>query len=87
MTANLYANALLIESDKTAVFEYEHGRASGSSVIFFHTVEASSGSDYYFSAVASNDNMIKISYSRIGVWSYKTFGVPFVVVEYIYDTL
>lgn len=35
MTANLYANALLIESDKTAVFEYEHGRASGSSVIFF----------------------------------------------------
>ncbi|WP_211045453.1 hypothetical protein [Pectobacterium versatile] len=67
MTANLYANGLLIESDKTAAFEYDHGRASGSSVTLFHTVETSSGSDYTFSVAATSDNLVKVSYSCVGV--------------------
>ncbi|WP_263063514.1 shufflon system plasmid conjugative transfer pilus tip adhesin PilV [Dickeya dadantii] len=67
MTANLYANGLLVESDKTAAFEYDHGRASGSSVTLFHTVETPSGSDYFFSVSATNDNLVKVSYSCVGV--------------------
>ncbi|MCA7000042.1 shufflon system plasmid conjugative transfer pilus tip adhesin PilV [Dickeya solani] len=67
MTANLYANGLLVESDKTAAFEYDHGRASGSSVTLFHTAETPSGSDYIFSVAATSDNLVKVSYSCVGV--------------------
>ncbi|BES85927.1 hypothetical protein PEC302110_30240 [Pectobacterium araliae] len=67
MNASLYANGLLVESDKTAAFEYDHGRASGSSVTLFHTVETPSGSDYTFSVVATSDNLVKVSYSCVGV--------------------
>lgn len=67
MNASLYANGLLVESDKTAAFEYDHGRASGSSVTLFHTVETPSGSDYTFSVAATSDNLVKVSYSCVGV--------------------
>lgn len=67
MTANLYANGVLVESDKTAAFEYDHGRASGSSVTLFHTVDTSTRSDYIFAVGASSDNLAKISYSCVGV--------------------
>lgn len=65
MTANLYANGVLVESDKTAAFEYDHGRASGSSVTLFHAVDTTAGSDYTFSVDASSDNLVKISYSCV----------------------
>ncbi len=53
MSANLYANGELADSDRTAAFEYDHGRASGSSVTLFHTVNTFSGNDYTFSVVVS----------------------------------
>ncbi|MEI7348109.1 shufflon system plasmid conjugative transfer pilus tip adhesin PilV [Dickeya chrysanthemi] len=67
MDAALYANGVLVEKDRTAAFEYDHGRASGSSVTLFHTVDVIPNSDYPFSVVASSDNLIKISYSCVGV--------------------
>ena len=67
MDAALYANGVLVEKDRTAAFEYDHGRASGSSVTLFHTVDTIAGSDYTFSVGASSDNLVKISYSCVGV--------------------
>lgn len=67
MNANLYANGVLADSDRTAAFEYDHGRASGSSVTLFHTVDTIAGSDYTFSVGASSDYLVKISYSCVGV--------------------
>ncbi len=67
MNASFYANGVLVETDRTAAFEYDHGRASGSSVTLFHTVETSSGSDYTFSVAATSDNLVKVSYSCVGV--------------------
>ena len=66
MDASLYANGVLVETDRTAAFEYDHGRPSGSSVTLFHTVDVIPNSDYPFSVVASSDALIKISYSCIG---------------------
>ncbi|MEH0832389.1 shufflon system plasmid conjugative transfer pilus tip adhesin PilV [Pectobacterium cacticida] len=67
MDAALYANGVLVEKDRTAAFEYDHGRASGSSVTLFHTVDTTAGSDYTFAVGASSDNLVKISYSCVGV--------------------
>ncbi|MEQ9883443.1 shufflon system plasmid conjugative transfer pilus tip adhesin PilV [Pectobacterium brasiliense] len=67
MDAALYANGVLVEKDRTAAFEFDHGRASGSSVTLFHTVDVIPNSDYPFSIMASSDNLIKISYSCVGV--------------------
>ncbi|WP_152490409.1 hypothetical protein [Dickeya oryzae] len=67
MEAALYTNGVLVETDRTAAFEYGHGRASGSSVTLFHTVDVIPNSDYPFSVVASSDALIKISYSCVGV--------------------
>lgn len=34
----------------------------------FHTVDTFSGNDYTFSVGVSSDNLVKISYSYVGVW-------------------
>lgn len=67
MDANLYANGVLVDIDRTAAFEFDHGRASGTSVTLFHLQQAQPNEDVAFSVVATDSNLIKVSYSCVGV--------------------
>lgn len=67
MDANLYAEGVLVDLDKTAAFEFDHGRASGASVTLFHLQVAQPNEDVLFSVAATDSNLIKVSYSCVGV--------------------
>lgn len=67
MDASLYANGVLVDFDRTAAFEYDHGRASGTSVTLFHTQNVEPNENVRFSVGATESNLIKVSYSCVGV--------------------
>lgn len=67
MTASLFENGVLVESDKTAAFEYDHGRASGSSLSLFHVSNLEAGKIVNYKISATNENISKVTYSCVGV--------------------
>lgn len=66
MSANLYANGVLVATDNTAAFEYDHGRASGTSVTLFYVQATQPNTDATFSLTATDSYLQKVSYSCVG---------------------